>query len=305
LRANPWFSIPHTADDALVREWATLARDTLDPALNIHLEYSNEVWNWQFTQSQWAEDQGRARWGKDQTWVQFYALRAAQVMDIWTDTFADQSATRLTRIIGTQTGWLGLEEQILDAPLVVAEGLPPPVDSFDAYAVTGYFSGYLGSAEKIPMVKDWIARSAIADPANPHALAIRFAAQELLDGTLSGDPNDSLTAVVTEVLPYHARIAADRGLKLVMYEGGSHVVGLGGAVDDQALTDFFIALNYSPQMGDLYTGLLQGWARVSPEPFNAFVDVTRPLKWGSWGALRHLTDDNPRWQALANGCPAC
>lgn len=324
LQADPWFSLPHTAEDALIAEWATLARDGLDPGLNAHVEYSNEMWNWQFSQAQWAEDQGRARWDRDQTWVQFYALRASQVMAIWTGIYGDQADTRLTRILGTQTGWIGLEDQILDAPLVIAEGLPAPAQNFDAYAITGYFSAMLGSEAKLPMVKDWIARSAAATEADitakgltgadadsyrarhRHDLAFALAGQELRDGSLSGDPNDSVTHALTNVLPYHAAVAADRGLRLMMYEGGSHVVGYGSAVDDPVLTDFFTALNYSPEMGALYAELLRGWADLTPEPFNAFVDVTRPIKWGSWGALRHLTDDNPRWQALATGCaPEC
>jgi hypothetical protein len=90
-----------------------------------------------------------------------------------------------------------------------------------------------------------------------------------------------------------------------MYEGGTHVVGYGPAVDDQGLTDFFTHLNFTPEMGALYAELLEGWAGVSDQPFNAFVDVYRPNKWGSWGALRHLGDENPRWLALAKGCAAC
>ena len=121
---------------------------------------------------------------------------------------------------------------------------------------------------------------------------------------MSGDPTDSLTAILTDVLPHHAAVAAKHGLRLMMYEGGTHVVGSGAAVDDPELADFFTALNYAPQMGALYADLLAGWATLSPEPFNAFVDVAAPSKWGSWGALRHLTDDNPRWQALACG-PTC
>lgn len=323
LNADPWFNIPHLAEDALVRDLATLARDGLAPGLNAHVEFSNEVWNWQFDQAHWAEDQGKARWGDDQTWVQFYALRAAQVMDIWAQVYGIDAPTRLTRIIATQTGWLGLEDQILNAPRVIAEGLPPPADRFDAYAVTGYFSALLGSEAKIPFVKDWIAQSTAATEAaisersltgaaaaayraaHQYDLAFTYAGQELRDGSLTGDPADSLTTVLAEMLPYHATIAANRGLKLMMYEGGSHVVAYGPAVDDADLTAFFTALNYSPEMGALYADLLQGWALLSPEPFNAFVDVTRPIKWGSWGALRHLTDDNPRWQALATGCGAC
>jgi hypothetical protein len=51
--------------------------------------------------------------------------------------------------------------------------------------------------------------------------------------------------------------------------------------------------------------LLAGWRLISDQPFNAFVDVYSPGKWGSWGALRHLGDDSPRWQALAKGCHGC
>ena len=56
---------------------------------------------------------------------------------------------------------------------------------------------------------------------------------------------------------------------------------------------------------DIPTMLLAGWAALSDQPFNAFVDVYTPNKWGSWGALRHLGDENPRWLALARGCDPC
>jgi hypothetical protein len=226
------------------------------------------------------------------------------VADIWAGVFADDPS-RLMRIIAMQTGWLGLETQILDAPLVVAEGRNPPVDSFDAYAITGYFSALLGSDAKALAIKGWLVQSRDADPANPYVLANELAAQELRDGSVTGDASDSLSKVLAEVLPYHAAIAADRGLKLVMYEGGSHVVGYGAQMEDAELTAFFTQLNFSPEMGALYDSLLAGWKLQSDQPFNAFVDIYRPGKWGSWGALRHLTDDNPRWQALAQGCTAC
>ena len=304
LNANPWFTLPHLAEDALVRDWAELAHKGLKPGLVAHVEYSNEVWNWQFAQARWAEEQGKALWKQEGTWVQFYARRAAEVADIWADVFKDDP-TRLVRVISMQTGWLGLEEQILDAPLVVAEGRKPPVDSFDAYAVTGYFSALLGSDAKALTVKGWLVQSRDADPANPYALANDIAADELRDGSVTGNPEDTLARLLAEVLPYHAAIAADRGLKLVMYEGGTHVVGFGAQMEDAELTAFFEQLNYSSEMGGLYAELLAGWRLISDQPFNAFVDVYRPGKWGSWGALRHLGDDNPRWQVLAKGCDQC
>jgi hypothetical protein len=322
LQADAWFTLPHLATDDLARTYAQIVHDTLDAALVAQVEYSNEVWNWQFAQARWAEEQAKARWGQDKAWVQFYGLRAAQIASIWADVFKD-APQRLTRIVSVQTGWLGLESKILDAPLVQAEGLPPPVVSFDAYAVTGYFSAMLGSDQKFVTVKDWLLQSAEAARAEAVAqglngaeadayvaahrydLADKLAAQDLRDGSVSGDPTDSLSQVLAEILPYHAAVAADRGLKLMMYEGGSHVVGYGNQTEDEALTDFFTHLNFTPEMGALYGELIAGWQLQSDAPFNAFVDVYRPGKWGSWGALRHLGDDNPRWQALAKGCLTC
>lgn len=305
LEADPWFTLPHLAEDDLVRFYAETVADLLKPGLRAHVEYSNEVWNWQFAQARWAEEQGRARWGQDGTWLQFYGLRAAQVAAIWAEVFGAEADTRLVRVVATQTGVPGIETQILDAPLVVAEGLPAPKTAFDAYAVTGYFAALLGSEAKLPMVKDWLAASAKADPAAPYAQAVTQAAEELLDGRHSGLAEDTLRDVLDRVLPHHAAVARAEGLRLLMYEGGSHVVGYGPVVDDAEVTAFLQHLNYTAEMGALYQQLLTGWARLSDAPFNAFVDVYSPTKWGSWGALRHLGDDNPRWQALATGCGTC
>ena len=322
LQADPWFTLPHLATDDFARTYAQIVHDTLDPKLHAQVEYSNEVWNWQFAQARWAEEQGKARWGKDSAWVQFYALRAAELMEVWSEVFAD-APDRLVRIVAVQTGWLGLEEQILDAPLVVAEGRAAPAASFDGYAVTGYFSGLIGSDQKFVAVKDWLKQSTEAArdeaalqglkgaeaeayvTAHRHDLATKLAAKELRDGSVTGDPTDSLAFVLGQILPYHAAIAADRGLRLVMYEGGTHVVGIGQQADDEELTAFFTRLNYAPEMGVLYAELLAGWQLQSDAPFNAFVDVNRASKWGSFGALRHLGDDNPRWRALAKGCLTC
>ncbi len=63
LKADPWFTLPHLSEDALVRFYAQTAFDALDPALKAWVEYSNEVWNWQFAQARWAEEQGDALLG--------------------------------------------------------------------------------------------------------------------------------------------------------------------------------------------------------------------------------------------------
>jgi hypothetical protein len=320
LQAEPWFTLPHLADDNFVRIHAGIVARDLDPGLRAWVELSNEVWNPQFAQNAWANQQGLARWGVDGAGWQYYGVRAAQVMDVWC---ATMPCNRVVRVVATQTGWKGPEAEMLEAPLEVAAGGKAPVGSFDAYAVTGYFSGLLGAEARREMVLGWIAESEAAAKADAAAAgltgraaaehiaahrydrAVALAAAELRDGSTSGDPQDTLAQLLGDTLPYQARVAAAHGLKLAMYEGGTHVVGYGPMVDDQSLTDFFAVLNFSPEMGALYGQLLAGWARLSDQPFNAFVDIYTPNKWGSWGALRHLGDENPRWLALARGCDPC
>lgn len=309
IGADPWVNMPHAADDGYIRGFATYMRDHLEPGLKAHVEYSNEVWNFMFPQTVWARDQALALWGEaagDDAWIQFAGLRAAQMADIWRAEFAGQEE-RLQIVVGTHTGWPGLEEPLLMAPLALEHGqlTEPPVTRFDAYAVTGYFGYELGGEDRVGAVLGWIAASeaiarakAVETGADPDAhvaahrydLAYDLAAEALRQG--------SLGELLRDTLPYHAGVAARRGMQLVMYEGGTHVVGHGAAVENAGLTDFFVAFNYSPQMGVLYEELLNGWRAAGGTLFNAFVDVAAPSKWGSWGALRHLDDTTPRWEAL-------
>ncbi|WP_226780963.1 SGNH/GDSL hydrolase family protein [Oceaniglobus trochenteri] len=285
LKADPWFTLPHMADDAYVRAFGEAVRAGLAPDRQVIAEYSNEVWNWQFDQAKWAREQAAARWSEPDAGHQFYGMRAAEVANIWSSILPED---RLINVIATQTGWLGLEEAILTAPLSVAEGNARPADAFDAYAITGYFGGILGTEARAPLLRGWLAEGE----------ATALAAKELRDGSVTGDATDTLSDLLNRVLPHHKAVADRYGLRLVMYEGGTHLTGIGPMADDAALSDFFIRFNYSPEMGALYRDLIAGWYALGGEMFNVFNDVYAPTKWGSWGARRHLGDDNPRWQAI-------
>lgn len=43
LDADPWFCIPHLADDDFVRRFAELVKQRLEPERSVYVEYSNEV----------------------------------------------------------------------------------------------------------------------------------------------------------------------------------------------------------------------------------------------------------------------
>ncbi|MCZ4351260.1 hypothetical protein O4H61_01910 [Roseovarius aestuarii] len=313
--ADAWFNMPHLAGDDYVRAFAQATRAGLKPDQRVYVEYSNEVWNWQFEQARWADAQGQELWGIEHRGAQFYGLRAAEVANIWAEEFADARA-QLTTVIATQTGWLGLEKDMLTAPLAVADGFAPPKDSFDAYAITGYFGHALGTDKRRALIGGWLQDSETAAELGARAaglngealdvyvgahrfdLAVNLAAEELRNGAQSGDSNDTVHDLLTRIFPYHVEVAAQHGLDLIMYEGGTHVVGIGAQLDDDALAEFFTHLNYTPQMAALYAELMDGWAALGVGPFNVFTDIQTPSKWGSWGAQRWPGDDNPRWRAI-------
>ena len=282
IGADPWFTMPHMADDDYNRAFATVVKNTLEPDLVAHVEWSNEVWNFIFPQAVWARDQAIARWGEsvqDDAWMQFAGLRAAEVMGVWSGVF-DGELGRIHRIVGTHSGWVGLEESLLEADLVQADGLPKPAEAFDGYAITGYFGFEIGEDDMGPVLHRWIDQGTAA--AN---------VTEMLR-------NGSFTELTDEIFPYHAGVAERYGFTLHMYEGGTHVAGHGEQTGDDELTAFYNSYNYSPDMAALYADLMQAWRAQGGGPFNAFVDVSAPSQFGSWGALRHLEDVNARWSTM-------
>ncbi|NNE52300.1 MAG: DUF4214 domain-containing protein [Sulfitobacter sp.] len=314
---DPWFNIPHLANDDYIRTFATTVRDTLDPGLQAHFEFSNEVWNFQFQQAQDSIREGAERFGgAGDAWVQNYAANAVNMARILDGVFNGQE-DRLVKVIGTHTGWLGLEESILEAPLWVARnpGQGAPHSYFDAYAITGYFDGSLGRDAKAGAVKGWLneslwaAQSAAAQRGlsgsardayiaeHRFDLATSRAVTELRDGSVTGNQVGSLIEL-QQFFEYHSDVADRYGLDLVAYEGGSHIVGVGGWTNDQELTDFFTHLNYRPELGDLYEEVFDLWRDAGGTLFTAYTAVDRPTKHGSWGHLRHLDDSNPRMDAI-------
>lgn len=312
---DPWFNIPHLASQDYIRKFVSYVKENLDPDLKPFFEYSNEVWNFQFDQAQWAHQQGQRLWpGQGDAWVQFYGMKAAEMARIVDQVYGPNVNDLVNKVIATHTGWQGLEKSILDAPNAVAGGAPKPAPLFNDYAITGYFDGSLGR-EKGAIVLDWIASSETGALTQGRALglsgtqlttyvkdhkydrAIDLAVKELRDGSVTGNPDGSIAALVKS-FAYHKKVADAYGLDLVMYEGGTHVVGVGQWSNNKVLADFFNALNQSDHMGGLYLELMQGWKAAGGTLFNAFVDVGRHGSYGSWGALQHLDDQSERWDAI-------
>ena len=314
IAADPWFNMPHKADDDFIRQFAEYVRDTLRPNRKAYVEYSNEVWNFIFPQAQYALAQSEQRWGKnaaDDQWMQFAGMRAAQMAKIWTEVFGSAASERLVPVIGTHTGWIGLEEGLMNAPLWVEEDPDknwPPYVYFKGYAVTGYFGFEMGGEEMAPKVLEWLdqaerivrndaaIKSLIGAERDAYLAENRYKAvdAQMEKALLAGSVKELNEVIFVE----QAKVAESYGLQLLMYEGGTHVAVHGEWSANEQLIEYFKHFNYSQQMANIYTAVLNGWKASGGTLFNAFVDVSIPSQYGSWGALRHLDDDNLRWAAL-------
>jgi len=278
--ADPWFNIPHLASDEYVREFATYVRDNLAPGLVARFEFSNEVWNWGFQQTQYANAQAQARWGNAEGgWMQWYGVRAAEVARIVAEVFGEGTGTRALNVFSTQAGWQGLENYALDAPAHVAAGGEPPRDApFHVYAIAPYFGGSLGSLEMGAQVDEWISQG-------------EAGIQAALDYIANGPSADSL-ANIGSMIAYHAGVARSLGWQLESYEGGQHVVdlaGLFGGPDNPARTAFFTAVVAHPRMGEFYRTYFETWRDEGGGLMAQFSDFSQPSRYGSWGIWDTVT----------------
>ena len=266
-KTDPWLCVPHRADDGYVREFARLVKARLAADRTVYVEYSNEVWNWQFGQTQWAREQGVARRLGDPEQARFYAERSMEVFRIWEEEIPRH---RLVRVLSSQFVNPWMTEQIL--------GWKDAYRRADAVAVAPY-GGYEHGDPK---------RAAATRTKSVDALLDELAKE--VDG-----PN-------RELVSRQAAVAKKFGVRLLAYEGGQHLAGFGGAENDPVLAKLFAQANRHPRMADLYRSHLDNWFSEGGGPYVLLAYVGRPTKWGSWGLLEYqdqLAADAPKYRAFS------
>lgn len=259
---HPWICVPHKADDDYVRNLATLIKGRLKAGLKVHIEYSNEVWNGGFQQYSWVAAQASAA---GTTWYVQYARRAVQIFKIFESVFGGKE--RLVRVLASQSGnpWVG--KQILDAT---------PAGAADAFAIAPYIGSGLGKASTASTVA-------------------AYSVTQVLD-LVRAD-----IATVRAHVKQNREYAAAKGLPLIAYEGGQHLAGVGAAVDNTTLVNLFTAANRDPRMNQLHKDYLKMWKEEGGGLFVAFNFIYVPQKWGNWGALEWMDQQEaPKYQAYVD-----
>lgn len=298
-RIDPWFTLPHQASEDYVRQFAQLALTRLNRGRKVYVEYSNEIWNAQFSQGDWVEQQGQLAWpavpesGFTKR-INWYGKRTAEICDLWKTTWGAE-ASRITCVMAGQSANDWISTQALDCPLW--EHGPCVNHGIMAVAIAPYFGYYLGAPEHEAEVQQWTTQS-------DGGLGQLFT-ELLTGGVLSGGPSGGALHDAFRQIESHASVAATYGLKLVAYEGGQHLVGVGNVVNNSAISSLLMAANRDARMKTVYTQYLNGWRSRGGQAFVHFLNVHPYSKWGSWGALEYLDQTNsPKYDALIGALKA-
>ncbi len=278
----PWFNMPHQADNEYIQNFATSVRESIDPGLNIYVEYSNEVWNSAFLQGNWIEQQGELLWSivPDSPFtkrINYHGKRSAEICDIWKNAFSGDSA-RVLCVIASQAANSWTASEALDCPLW--EESPCYAHGINKLAIAPYFGNYLGESEYFATVNNWT---------NKPDGGLKKIFQELLHGgaTTGGPTGGSLTQSF-EWIEQNKVIAEARELELVTYEGGQHLVGVGEVGNEERITTLFTAANRDARMAVAYRQYLAGWSIRGGGLFMHFNDISPYSRYGSWGAFEEI-----------------
>ncbi|QND70436.1 hypothetical protein [Tardiphaga robiniae] len=161
IGADYWCNLPAYFDDASTISIAAMIRDRLAPTATAYFEYSNEIWNFGFTQTGWAAAKGAALGfptGDNRQMYGWYGIRVRQMMGAITSAWAPRSLVQLKRTIAFQafgptygTTTYRFEGADLNGsrfPAYAAAGLPNydaapnrPIDYCDVLSYATYYSG--------------------------------------------------------------------------------------------------------------------------------------------------------------------
>ncbi len=269
LNADPWFTLPHKADNNFIRQYAKYVKDNLKPGLKAYVEYTNEAWNSIFTQAHYVKDMGERMQldeDRDKAGYKYFSLRSVQIFDMWEQTFG--GTDRIVRVMGSWTGWTRLSEMLLSYRNAYKKT--------DAIAIAPYFYPSLKSAKKAKSVSQLF--------------------------KLIYDPKEKYS--IPKVLGYihkNAQTAEKFGVDLIAYEGGQHLVDWKSRNVTSHPTKLMIAANKDWRMAKAYSVFMRGWRDNGGKLFVNF-SAPRTYQWfGSWGTKEYITqpiNKAPKHRAL-------
>lgn len=269
LNADPWFTLPHGADDNYVRQYATYVKQHLNSNLKPHIEYSNETWNTIFTQGNHMIDMG-LKLGLDthaqRAGHRYYSQRSVEIFKIWEEVFG--GTQRLVRIL---SGWT-INDKLTETVLSHKDAYKHA----DAFAVGPYVFGGHAEVRTIKSVDD--ALGLITNP------VYRYSHDKVMG-----------------YIRMQKAITDKYGIQLMAYEAGQGLVDFHTKTDGEFPNPLLFAANRDPRMRGIYDRFLNGWRAEGGTLMMHYTAPRTFTKHGPWGTKEYITQplsQAPKYQAL-------
>lgn len=259
LDADPWFNMPHQADDDFVRQFATYVLQNLEPGRKVYVEWANEAWNFAygFEASRWVADRALAA-GLDPALGQWIVAgqEARRDFDIWSQVFAGQADRQLVRVAA---GWAA-NDWVTNAIAGSMDG------AFDAIAIAPYLT-----------------------PTD--AQRASYSALTSVDQVLADTRSNILQSV--QWVASHRQLAdawaasLGRPIQLLAYEGGPHLDGRNAPYQPA-----FHGATNDPRMGDIQRDYLRELAAAGLDLHMdfQFTGAAGATPWGDFGRLHRMDE---------------
>lgn len=263
-----WFCLPHLAlEDAY--NMADEIKTYLAEHLPVYVEYSNEIWNGGFAQSDWvltsAKKLGFPGDNDSQKRAHLYSRTVVEMIKEFKDALGSD---RVIGVMASQAANAGLSRRLLEY-----QGAHEVVD---ALAIAPYFGGELGQADRIAKVRGYSENTLYAELCSR---SIPLAASHMV---------------------MQKAIADEFGVELIAYEGGQHLRA-SSVTSNDPINVLFDAMNRSEAMELAYELYHDAWDDVGGGTFCHYSLCRAPSQYGRWGLVESMLQDPetaPKYRAV-------
>jgi FG-GAP-like repeat len=308
--------MPTLATNDYVTRFATYVASHLNSDLTAYMEYSNETWNFGFSQWQQLINMGAA--AGSGVYLQYPTAsngcstggnsydcnrsvmghQTVQFCASWKTAFGS-NARQVKCIMGAQAANPFSAQDAFGCPAYVSG---PCTAGIDYVAIAPYFGGDASTPSNPNYNPAWLSQT-------DGGLTSLFTAIQK-GGNLAGFPgeppgNESMLAMVSAWEVAYQAIAKTYNVGVLGYESGQ---AFSSFQYDPQFTNLFVAAQTDLRMGTVYTSYYNTWAANGGGLIMHFDDVSAYGKFGSWGAVQNLSlpASSPKYNALvafASGSP--
>lgn len=283
IQADMWVNVPYPANDEYIINLANLIKNTLHPDLNVYFEYSNETWNYQFTQTQDLQIEANTEplltelsWdGETNEYYMGWRLtgkRTLNMSNICKNVFGEQEfGNKFKIVLNCQIGRQKFGTEAMKYILQYGSGTQ----------VSDHVN-YLGVAPYYNMGENQVLEGLTVDQ-------------------IIASLDDSITLMINNVDVFMREMYGTWNMKTITYEGGTDTFGL-GSIANKRLAQF------DPRHKAMVERYLNGYYDKALEIqgeeslfmwyFAGGYRYDHPYGYGTWGLLEDPTGSTPKLEGI-------